>query len=57
MKKGHLTCTFKILKDLSKKQIIKTKNTFSKVAYSVSVVKMCWQKIKKCVWALMVHNL
>ena len=56
MKKGHLTCTFKILKDLSKKQRIKTKNTFSKVAYSVSVVKMCWQKIK-CVWALMVHNL
>ena len=35
----------------------KTKNTFAKVVYSVLVVKMCWQNIKKFVWALMVHNL
>ena len=35
----------------------KTKNTFAKVVYSVLVVKMCWQNIKKLVWALMVHNL
>ena len=38
------------------KQRIKTKNTFAKVVYSVLVVKMCWQNIKKFVWALMVHN-
>ena len=36
---------------------IKTKNTFAKLVYSVLVVKMCWQNIKKFVWALMVPNL
>ena len=35
----------------------KTKNIFPKVFYSVLVVKMCWQNIKKFVWALMVDNL
>ena len=51
-------CTSKILTDLCfTKQKIKTKNTFAKVVYSVLVVKMCWQNIKKFVWALMVQNL
>ena len=35
----------------------KNKNTFSRVACSVLDLLMCWQKIKKFVWALMVHNL
>ena len=30
-----------------KKERIKTKNTFARVVYSVLVVKMCWQSIKK----------
>ena len=51
-------CTSKILTDLCFiKQKIKAKNAFEKVVYSVLVVKMCRQNIKKCVWALMVHNL
>ena len=57
MKTSHIMCTSKILTDLCfTKQRIKTKNTFAKVVYSVLVVKMCWQNIKKFVWALMVHN-
>ena len=39
------------------KQERKTKNAFEKLVYSVLVVNMCWQNIKKFVWALMVHNL
>ena len=35
----------------------KTKNTFVRVVCSALVVKMCWQNIKKVVWALMVTNL
>ena len=58
MKTSHIMCISKILTDLCfTKQRIKTKNTFAKVVYSVLVVKMCWQNIKKFVWALMVHNL
>ena len=58
MKTSHMMCISKILTDLSfTKQRIKTKNTFVRVVYSVLVVKMCWQNIKKFVWALMVHNL
>ena len=38
------------------KQRIKTKNSFVRVVLSVLVVKMCWENIKKFVWALMVHN-
>ena len=54
---NQIKCT-QILTDLCfTKQKIKTKNTFAKVVYSVLVVKMCWQNIKKFVWALMVHNL
>ena len=30
-----------------RKQKIKTKNTFARVFYSVLVLKMCWQNIKK----------
>ena len=30
-----------------RKQKIKTKNTFARVVYSVLVLKMCWQNIKK----------
>ena len=33
------------------------KKIFVRVVYSVLVVKMYWQNIKKFVWALMVHNL
>ena len=58
MKTSHVTCISKILKDLCfTKQRIKTKNAFAKVIYNVSVVKMCWQNIKKFIWALMVHNM
>ena len=39
------------------KQKIKIKNTFARVVYSVLVVKMYWQNLKKFVWVLMVHNL
>ena len=34
---------------VSQKRRIKSKNTFANVAYSVLVVKMCWQSIKKFV--------
>ena len=34
----------------------KTKNGSVKVISSVLVVKICWQNIKKIVWALMVNN-
>ena len=34
----------------------KAKNCSVKVISSVLVVKMCWQNIKKIVWALMVSN-
>ena len=58
MKTSHIMSISKILTDLGfTKQIIKTKNTSPKVICSVLVVKMCWQSIKKFVWALMVHNL
>ena len=39
------------------KRRIKPENSFEKVVYSVLVVKMCCQSIKKFAWALMVHNL
>ena len=39
------------------KRKIKTKKTFVRAVYSVLVAKICWQNIKKFVWALMVHNL
>ena len=46
------------IKDLCfTKQRVKTKNTFAKVVHSVLVVKICWEHIKKLVWALMAHNL
>ena len=37
----------------------KTKNRkyFSKVVYSVLVVRMYWQNIENFVWAIMAHNL
>ena len=55
---NRIMCISKTLTDLCfTKQKIKTKNTFAKVVYSVLVVKMCWQNIKKLVWALMVHSL
>ena len=58
MKKSHIMCTSKMFTDLCfKKQKIKRKNTLVKAFYSVLVVKMCWQSIKKFVLALMVHNL
>ena len=54
--KSHL-CTSKNLTDLCfTKQKIKTKIGSVKVVYNVLVVKMCWQDIKKIVWALMVNN-
>ena len=53
----HLMCTSKTLTDLCfTKQKIKIRSTFAKVAYSVLVVKLCWQNIKKIVWALIVNN-
>ena len=58
MKTSHIMCISKTLTDLClTKQKIKTKNTLVRAVYSVLVVKMCWQSIKKFVWALMVHNL
>ena len=58
MKESHIMCISKILTDLRFiKQRIKTKNSFAKVVYSVLVVKMCWQNIKKFVWELILHNL
>ena len=57
-KTSHITCISKNLTDLCfTKQRIKAKNTFAKVVYSVLVVKMCSQNIKKFVWALIVHSL
>ena len=42
MMTSHITCTSKILTNLCfTKQRIKTKNIFSRVVYSVLVVKMC----------------
>ena len=53
-----IMCTSKILTDFCfTKQRIKTKNIFARVVYSVVVIKMRWQSIRKFVWALMVHNL
>ena len=58
MKTSHIMCTSKILTDLCfTKQKIKTKNTFARVVYSVLVVKIYWQNIKKFVWESMTHNL
>ena len=58
MKTTHIMCKTKIFTDpCFTKQKIKTKNAFLKVVYSVLVVKMYWQNIKKFVWALMAHNL
>ena len=58
MKTSHIMCISKILTDLCfPKQKIKTKNAFASVVYSVLVVKMYWQNIKKFVLALMIHNL
>ena len=55
---SHIMYILKILADLCfTKQRVKTKNGFVKAAYSVLVVKMCWQIIKKMFYALMVHNL
>ena len=46
MKISHITCISNILTDLCfTKQRIKTKSTFTKVVYSVLVVKMWWQNI------------
>ena len=43
-------CISKTFTDLYfTKQKIKTKIAFVKVVYSASVVKMCWQNIKKFV--------
>ena len=54
---NHIMCTSKILTDLCfTKQEINPKNGSVKDVYSVLVVKMCWQDIKKIVWALMVNN-
>ena len=58
MKTSHIMYISKTLTDLCfRKQKIKTENTFEKVVYSVLVLKMCWQNIRKLVWAFMVHNL
>ena len=46
-----------IHKDFDRIMFHKTKNTFAKPVNSVIVVKMCWQNIKKFVWALLVHDL
>ena len=59
METSHIMCKSRNLTDLCfTNQRIKTKkNTFARVAYNVLVVKMCWQSIKKFLWALMAHNL
>ena len=55
---NQILCTSKILTDLSfTNQEIKSKNGFVEANYSVLVVKMYWQNIKKIVWILMVNNL
>ena len=57
METSHIMCTSKILTDLFfTKQKAKT-STFAKAVYSVLVVKIYWQNIKKFVRALMAHNL
>ena len=57
MKTSHIKYISKISTGLCfSKQRIKTKNTFARVVYSVLVVKICWQNIKKLVWTLMVDN-
>ena len=57
MKKTHIMCISKKFTDLCfTKQRINAKNTFVKVVYSVLLVKMYWQNIKKFVWALMMRN-
>ena len=58
MKASQIMCTSKIFIDLCyTKQRIKIKSTFVKVVYSVLVVKMYWQNIKKFVEAIIEHNL
>ena len=43
MKTSHIACISKTLTNLCfAKQRIKTTNTFVKIVYSVSEVKMCW---------------
>ena len=50
MKTSHIMCTSKISTDSCfTKQKAKTKNTFGRVVYSVLVVKINWQNIKKFV--------
>ena len=45
-----IMCTLKTLADLCfTKQRIKTKNGFVEAVYSVLVIKICWQIIKKIV--------
>ena len=47
---NHIMCTSKISTDICfTKQKIKTKNGFVEAAYSVLVIKICWQTIKKIV--------
>ena len=54
---SHIMCTSKILKDLClTKPKIKTKNSFIGVVFSVLIVKVCWENIKKILWALMVNS-
>ena len=58
MKTSQIMRTSKILTDLCfTKQKMKTKIIFARDFCSILVVKMCWQNIKKFVWALVVHNL
>ena len=45
------------IKEFDRFMFHKTKNTVAKFVYSVLVVKMYWQNIKKIVWALIVKNL
>ena len=46
-------CTSKVLTNLCfPKQKIETRNIFVRVVYSVLVVKMCWQNIKKIVLSI-----
>ena len=53
MQTSHIMCISNILTDLCfTKQRIKTKNNFARVVCSVSVVKMCWQNIKKFVLSI-----
>ena len=57
MKTSLIMYTSKILTgSCFTKKRIKTKNTFAKVVYSVSVVGKYWQNVK-FVWELMAHSL